>query len=154
MGGASEVVILSLDLSCLPVEKVRLRITSSVDKDHYLLFYLIQGYDLMLVSLSTMILEGLKDLGMSSSIGFQYLEKSALRGRVDGSSISYIFKYLKVPILVLVDEVQNLLLPRDPNSGEVDKTSQISAGKLLKELSCKSSSSCETSPCHAGPKPF
>jgi hypothetical protein len=32
VGGASEVVILSLDLSCLPVEKVRLRITSSVDK--------------------------------------------------------------------------------------------------------------------------
>ena len=86
----------------------------------------------MLVSLSTMILEGLKDLGMSSSIGFQYLEESALRGRVDGWSISYIFKYLDVPILVLVDEVQNLLLPRDPNSGEVDKTSQISAGKLLK----------------------
>ena len=85
----------------------------------------------MLVSLSTMILEGLKDLGMSSSIGFQYLEESALRGRVDGWSISYIFKYLDVPILVLVDEVQNLL-PRDPNSGEVDKTSQISAGKLLK----------------------
>jgi hypothetical protein len=38
----------------------------SVDKDDYLLFYLIQGYYLMLVSLSTMILEGLKDLGMSN----------------------------------------------------------------------------------------
>jgi len=123
-----------------------------VDEDHYLLFYLIQGYDSMLVSLSSMILEGLKDLGMSNSMGYQYLEESALRGRVDGSSISYIFRNLKVPILVLVDEVQNLLVPRVPVSGKIDKPSQISAGKLLKDLMCKSSSSCKTSPCHAEPE--
>ena len=106
----------------------------------------------MLVDLAKTILDNLGVLGMSSSHGCHRLQEEVVRGSVSGSSISNIFKYLEVPILVLVDEVQNLLVPRVPVSGKIDKPSQISAGKLLKDLMCKSSSSCKTSPCHAEPK--
>ena len=133
VGGASEVVILSLDLGSLPVEK---------------------GYDAMLMDLAKTILKKLGDLEMSSSRGVQYLRDEVAEGSVSGSSISYIFQSLEVPILILVDEVQNLLVPRVSVSGEIDKNSQVSAGKLLKDLMCKSSSSCKTSPCHAAPKSF
>ena len=41
------------------------------------------------------------------------------------------------------DDVQNLLLPRDPFSGTIDANAQSSASLLLKELLCKSSTTCE-----------
>jgi len=106
----------------------------------------------MLLDLAKTILRKLEDLGMSSSRGCRYLQEEVVRGSVSDSSISDIFKSLEVPVLILVDEVQNLLVPRVPVSGKIDKPSQISAGKLLKDLMCKSSSSCKTSPCHAEPK--
>jgi hypothetical protein len=106
----------------------------------------------MLLNLAETILKELDGVGMSSSRAVQYLRERFIAGSVSDSSISDIFKYLEVPVLVLVDEVQNLLVPRFSVSGEIDMSSQISAGKLLKDLMCKSSSSCKTSPCHAEPK--
>jgi hypothetical protein len=42
---------------------------------------------------------------------------------------------------VLADEAQNLLLPRDPASGAIDRPTQFSAGMLLKYLLTSSSTS-------------
>eukprot|EP00878_Enallax_costatus_P025421 GHUV01027197.1.p1 GENE.GHUV01027197.1~~GHUV01027197.1.p1 ORF type:complete len:478 (+),score=68.51 GHUV01027197.1:713-2146(+) len=55
--------------------------------------------------------------------------------------ITHIFRTLKVPLLVLVDEVQQLLLPRN-DDGTLDQVGMASARTLLKSLLCNRNTNC------------
>eukprot|EP00195_Chlamydomonas_chlamydogama_P017788 CAMPEP_0202892048 /NCGR_PEP_ID=MMETSP1392-20130828/1903_1 /ASSEMBLY_ACC=CAM_ASM_000868 /TAXON_ID=225041 /ORGANISM="Chlamydomonas chlamydogama, Strain SAG 11-48b" /LENGTH=696 /DNA_ID=CAMNT_0049575923 /DNA_START=225 /DNA_END=2312 /DNA_ORIENTATION=- len=119
VGKDNEMVVMRLDFSAMPVDK---------------------GYDAMLRWLLQQILLQAKELNLQS-VALQYATE-VLDSPELGPVIMGIFKTLTTPTLITVDEAQTLLQPRDPKTQKIDKASQGAARRLLKELMCKSSTTC------------